>query len=55
MIFVIGATGTIGKELVAQLIQEGEKVRILTRYLKRQPNLEKRSNLSSATSTIQNT
>ena len=31
MILVIGATGTIGTELVAQLVQGGEKVRILTR------------------------
>lgn len=31
MILVIGATGTIGTELVAQLTEGGEKVRILTR------------------------
>lgn len=31
MILVIGATGTIGTELVAQLAQGGERVRILTR------------------------
>ena len=45
MIFVIGATGTIGKELVAQLIQEGEKVRILTRDPKKATKFGKKIEL----------
>ncbi len=32
MILVIGATGTVGTELVAQLTREGYRVRALTRY-----------------------
>ena len=35
MILVIGATGTIGTELVAQLTQGNEKVRLLTRNLQK--------------------